>query len=155
MILPEWFHRTLRLPYLLKVHRSGRRGPTVIFLHGLASFGTVWDPAVSMLSRSHRCVIIDLLGHGESAKPMGDYSLGAFASGLRDFLAAIEAEIKRRQFSQFSHFKKWRGDPIGFVADALLGFLWSLKSGQYDDLDGAAWRAIADDEPASDHGRSR
>jgi cbb3-type cytochrome oxidase maturation protein len=28
----------------------------------------------------------------------------------------------------------------------LLGFLWSLKSGQYDDLDGAGWRAIADDE---------
>jgi cbb3-type cytochrome oxidase maturation protein len=27
----------------------------------------------------------------------------------------------------------------------LVGFLWSLKSGQYDDLDGAAWRAIMDD----------
>lgn len=69
MILPEWFHRSTRLPYLLKVHRSGRHGPTVIFLHGLASFGTVWDPAVSKLSRTHRCVIIDLLGHGESPKP--------------------------------------------------------------------------------------
>lgn len=30
----------------------------------------------------------------------------------------------------------------------LCGFLWSLRSGQYDDLEGAAWRAIADDEPA-------
>lgn len=29
----------------------------------------------------------------------------------------------------------------------LVGFLWALKSGQFDDLDGAAWRAIADDEP--------
>ena len=29
----------------------------------------------------------------------------------------------------------------------LAGFLWSLKSGQFDDLDGAAWRAIADDDP--------
>ena len=35
---------------------------------------------------------------------------------------------------------------LGFVG--LLGFLWSLKSGQYDDLEGAAWRAIAEDEPA-------
>jgi cbb3-type cytochrome oxidase maturation protein len=34
---------------------------------------------------------------------------------------------------------------LGFAG--LLGFLWSLKSGQYDDLEGAAWRAIADDEP--------
>ncbi|WP_407176034.1 cbb3-type cytochrome oxidase assembly protein CcoS [Bradyrhizobium sp. STM 3562] len=29
----------------------------------------------------------------------------------------------------------------------LLAFLWSLKSGQYEDLDGAAWRAITDDDP--------
>jgi cbb3-type cytochrome oxidase maturation protein len=28
----------------------------------------------------------------------------------------------------------------------LAGFLWSLKTGQYDDLDGAAWRAINDDD---------
>ena len=37
------------------------------------------------------------------------------------------------------------------LALGLLGlgaFLWSLNSGQYDDLDGAGWRAIMDDEPA-------
>ena len=28
----------------------------------------------------------------------------------------------------------------------LAGFMWSLRAGQYDDLDGAAWRAIADDD---------
>jgi cbb3-type cytochrome oxidase maturation protein len=28
----------------------------------------------------------------------------------------------------------------------LAGFLWSLKSGQFEDLDGAGWRAL-DDEP--------
>lgn len=35
------------------------------------------------------------------------------------------------------------------LALGLLGlgaFLWSLKTGQYDDLDGAAWRAIHDDD---------
>jgi cbb3-type cytochrome oxidase maturation protein len=37
---------------------------------------------------------------------------------------------------------------LGLGLVGLLGFLWSLKSGQYDDLEGAAWRAIADDEPA-------
>ena len=31
----------------------------------------------------------------------------------------------------------------------LAAFLWSLESGQYDDLDGAAWRAIMDDQPSS------
>ncbi|MBZ9793871.1 cbb3-type cytochrome oxidase assembly protein CcoS [Rhizobium sp. 3T7] len=28
----------------------------------------------------------------------------------------------------------------------LLAFLWSLKSGQYEDLQGAAWRVLSDDE---------
>ena len=40
---------------------------------------------------------------------------------------------------------------LGLVLVGLLGFLWSLKSGQYDDLEGAAWRAIADDEPAHEN----
>ncbi|MGY3443415.1 cbb3-type cytochrome oxidase assembly protein CcoS [Bradyrhizobium sp. USDA 4473] len=42
---------------------------------------------------------------------------------------------------------------LGFVG--LLGFLWSLTSGQYDDLDGAAWRAITDDEPAGPGRRAK
>ena len=36
---------------------------------------------------------------------------------------------------------------LGLGLIGLLGFLWSLRSGQYDDLEGAAWRAIADDDP--------
>ena len=35
-------------------------------------------------------------------------------------------------------------------AIGLMGFLWSLRNVQYDDLEGAGWRAIADDEPAPD-----
>ncbi len=33
---------------------------------------------------------------------------------------------------------------LGFFG--LLAFLWALKSGQFEDLDGAAWRAIEDDD---------
>jgi cbb3-type cytochrome oxidase maturation protein len=39
---------------------------------------------------------------------------------------------------------------LGLGLVGLLAFLWSLKSGQYDDLEGAAWRAISDDEPVPD-----
>ncbi|MGO9774372.1 MAG: cbb3-type cytochrome oxidase assembly protein CcoS [Roseiarcus sp.] len=28
----------------------------------------------------------------------------------------------------------------------LAGFLWAMRSGQFDDLEGAAWRAISDDD---------
>ena len=40
---------------------------------------------------------------------------------------------------------------LGLGLVGLLAFLWSLKTGQYDDLEGAAWRAIADDEPAPEN----
>ena len=36
---------------------------------------------------------------------------------------------------------------LALGAIGLMGFLWSLKNGQYDDLEGAGWRDIADDEP--------
>lgn len=28
----------------------------------------------------------------------------------------------------------------------LVAFIWSLKSGQYEDLEGAAWRILQDDD---------
>lgn len=38
--------------------------------------------------------------------------------------------------------------PIALFMGAmgLVAFLWSLRSGQYDDLQGAAWRVLNDDE---------
>ncbi|MCB1546281.1 MAG: cbb3-type cytochrome oxidase assembly protein CcoS [Hyphomicrobiaceae bacterium] len=32
----------------------------------------------------------------------------------------------------------------------LLGFLWALRSGQFEDLDGAAWRALEDSDGPED-----
>jgi pimeloyl-ACP methyl ester carboxylesterase len=42
-----------------------------------------------VLAEHHLVLAPDLLGHGGSAKPLGDYSLGAFASGLRDLMGAL------------------------------------------------------------------
>ncbi len=36
------------------------------------------------------------------------------------------------------------------AATGLVAFVWALKSGQFDDLDGAAWRAIMDDDDKPD-----
>lgn len=35
---------------------------------------------------------------------------------------------------------------LGLGLAGLAAFLWALNSGQFDDLDGAAWRAISDDD---------
>ncbi len=68
MLLPEWLHRTLRLPYFLKVSRHGR-GPVVVFLHGIVAHRGIWAPAMAGLENRYTCISIDLLGHGESPKP--------------------------------------------------------------------------------------
>ena len=39
---------------------------------------------------------------------------------------------------------------IGLGALGLVAFLWAMKTGQFDDLDGAAWRAISDDDLPED-----
>lgn len=69
MKLPEKLHRWLRIPYILHIKRRGKRGPIVILLHGLASYGEIWDETVSELSQDYRCVQVDLLGHGQSPMP--------------------------------------------------------------------------------------
>ena len=73
----------------VRYRRSGS-GPAVLLLHGLAGSSLTWRPVFDQLALTHDVIAPDMLGHGESAKPMGDYSLGAFASGLRDFLTAID-----------------------------------------------------------------
>ncbi|MFI6518203.1 alpha/beta fold hydrolase [Spirillospora sp. NPDC050679] len=54
------------------VRQDGPRGaPALVLVHGLAGSVHWWDALVPMLSRSHRVIRIDLLGHGRSAKPAG------------------------------------------------------------------------------------
>jgi NADPH2:quinone reductase len=71
-------------------YRRSGSGEAVVLIHGLAGSSKTWSAVHPRLAEHHDVIAPDLLGHGESAKPMGDYSLGAFASGLRDFLAAID-----------------------------------------------------------------
>src|SRR5664279_6100699 len=66
------------------------QGPAVVFVHGLMSSHRTWGTQPGRLARRHRVVAPDLYGHGESDKPMGDYSLGAHAASLRDLFDALE-----------------------------------------------------------------
>ena len=61
-------------------------GPALLFIHGLTSSQRSWAHLVSALNHDHRVLAPDLFGHGASAKPMGDYSLGAHAATMRDLL---------------------------------------------------------------------
>lgn len=73
-------------------YRDVGDGPVLLLLHGIAGSSRAWREVMPALAGEYRMVAPDLIGHGESAKPMGDYSLGAFASGLRDLLGVLGIE---------------------------------------------------------------
>src|SRR5256885_6196729 len=73
-------------------YRMAGEGPAIVLVHGLAGSSTTWRAVMPALAERYLVIAPDLLGHGESAKPRGDYSLGAHASGIRDLLVALGVE---------------------------------------------------------------
>ena len=67
-------------------YREAGAGEALLLIHGMAGSSATWRAVLPQLSKKYRVVAPDLFGHGESAKPRGDYSLGAFAAWLRDLL---------------------------------------------------------------------
>jgi pimeloyl-ACP methyl ester carboxylesterase len=65
------------------------QGPAILFIHGLTGSHRNWAHLVDALNTDHRVLAPDLFGHGTSAKPMGDYSLGAHAATMRDLLDVL------------------------------------------------------------------
>jgi|SRR5829696_647068 len=71
------------------VFRYGGEGQLVVLIHGITGRSQQWAPVLENLSGCATLLAPDLLGHGESAKPRGDYSLGAYASAVRDTMVAL------------------------------------------------------------------
>jgi pimeloyl-ACP methyl ester carboxylesterase len=67
-------------------YRDAGEGHALLLIHGMAGSSATWRAIIPALSTKYRVIAPDLLGHGMSAKPRGDYSLGAFAVFLRDLL---------------------------------------------------------------------
>ena len=74
---------------LVRFATAGTDGPVLLLIHGIASRAEQWREVMAALGDHYRVIAPDLLGHGLSAKPRGDYSLGAHACGLRDLMAAL------------------------------------------------------------------
>jgi pimeloyl-ACP methyl ester carboxylesterase len=70
-------------------YRTTGSGPVVLLVHGITSTSETWEAVAPTLAERFTVIAPDLLGHGRSAKPRGDYSLGAYASGIRDLLIAL------------------------------------------------------------------
>src|SRR3954454_16051919 len=70
-------------------YRTAGSGPLVVLIHGIAGSSGQWAEVMDLLAEHYTVLAPDMLGHGESAKPRGDYSLGAYAVSVRDLLIAL------------------------------------------------------------------
>lgn len=90
--MPSTASRTVELHGQELSYTDSGAGAPVLFIHGLLGTQRQWRRLIDEIDDTQRVIVPDLFGHGESAKPMGDYSLGAHAATLRDLLDHLEIE---------------------------------------------------------------
>ncbi|RYJ00083.1 MAG: alpha/beta fold hydrolase, partial [Actinomycetales bacterium] len=72
-----------------RAFRKVGTGPALLLIHGMACDSSTWDDVIGPLSEHFTVIAPDLLGHGDSDKPNGDYSIGGYANGMRDLLTVL------------------------------------------------------------------
>ena len=75
-----------------RAYRTAGSGPPVVLVHGIGDSSATWEPVITALARRHLVIAPDLLGHGHSDKPRADYSVAAYANGIRDLLGVLDVE---------------------------------------------------------------
>jgi pimeloyl-ACP methyl ester carboxylesterase len=78
------------------VEKGPRRGSPIVLIHCFTCAINYWNKMIPTLSRQHRVVAIDLLGHGGSEKPRSGYSVSNQADLVAQALAKLgvtEAEV--------------------------------------------------------------
>src|SRR4051794_14403601 len=74
------------------MYRMAGSGPPVVLIHGMVNSSRHWEGVAQRLASDYTVIAPDLIGHGDSATPRGDYSLGAHAAVIRDLMAVIGIE---------------------------------------------------------------
>jgi pimeloyl-ACP methyl ester carboxylesterase len=74
------------------IYRTAGSGPPLVIVHGMVNSSKHWRQVALRLAETHTVIVPDLIGHGDSATPRGDYALGAHAAVIRDLLSALDIE---------------------------------------------------------------
>src|SRR6201992_774587 len=72
--------------------RIAGSGPAILLVHGIGDNSTTWKTVQAKLAQRFTVIAPDLLGHGQSDKPRADYSVAAYANGMRDLLSVLDID---------------------------------------------------------------
>lgn len=71
---------------------EGTGNETLVFIHGLATYGYSWAANIIELKKHYRCIAIDLPGNGFSDKGEYPYGIDYYAGCVYDFLQKLNLQ---------------------------------------------------------------
>src|ERR1700737_1917552 len=80
------------IPGYQRAFRVAGSGPAILLIHGIGDNSTTWSTVQTKLAQRFTVIAPDLLGHGKSDKPRADYSVAAYANGMRDLLSVLDID---------------------------------------------------------------
>jgi pimeloyl-ACP methyl ester carboxylesterase len=75
-----------------RAYRVAGSGPAILLIHGIGDNSTTWSTVQTKLAQRFTVIAPDLLGHGKSDKPRADYSVAAYANGMRDLMSVLDID---------------------------------------------------------------
>src|SRR5215467_5674501 len=75
-----------------RAFRVAGSGPAILLIHGIGDNSTTWQTVQTALAQRFTVIAPDLLGHGRLDKPRADYSVAAYANGMRDLLSVLDID---------------------------------------------------------------
>jgi pimeloyl-ACP methyl ester carboxylesterase len=133
------------LQYQAAYWEQGKTSPPIVLLHGFMGNGDCWRSLSSHL-HPHRCIALDMLGFGNSSKPMIRYDIALLVNFIHQFTQALELE----SFIIIGHsLGGWVGAAYalaypqsvkGLILAASAGIRDDSFCGRYDALRPILWR---------------
>jgi len=120
-------------------------GPTLLLLHGFLGTGACWLPLMEKLRSHYRCISLDLLGFGNSGKPMIRYDIAQEVAFVRQVVEALNlgtCYIMGHSFGGWvaaAYALQYPDAVSGLVLAAAAGIRDDSFCGRYDHLRPLLW----------------